>query len=169
MAQANPVRLALTSALKGSNTLTALLGTPGGVYHRKAPQPAKPPVVVFDNRSSLPTWAFGGEAFTTETWAVRGIAFGRTAERAEEIAYEIERALTDAPLVISGRRLMYIRQDSGIDFPEQVGKEIFQHTGAVYRIIHEPIPATVPAPAAPTGVQVLQDNTLLTDNLLLLP
>lgn len=139
MPQPNPVRIALQSALKGSGPLVALLGTTGGVYHRKAPQPAKPPVVVFDNRSAIKTWAFGGEAFTTETWAVQAIAFGRTADRAEEIAYEIERALTDQPLALNGRNLLYMRHDSGIDFPEQVGKEIFQHTGAVYRIIHEPI------------------------------
>lgn len=134
----DPVRAAIEARLKGTAGLTTLLGTPTAVYHRKAPQPARPPVVVFDQRSSLKTYAFHREAFRTETWIVRGVAFGRTADRADAIAEQIDLALEDAPLSVTGRRLLYLRQESEVDYPEQIGKEIFQHKGAVYRIITEP-------------------------------
>lgn len=138
--EASPLRVALEQRLGTYGPLTALLGTrTHGVYHRRAPQPAKPPVVIFDKRSGVTTWAFGRPAFFTETWMVRGVAFGRTADRAEAIAKQIDECLTDQPLVILGHTLLLLRKDSDVDFPEQVGKEIFQHVGGIYRVIYEPV------------------------------
>lgn len=136
---ADPVRAALQARLKAYTPLTALLATTDSVYHRRAPQTARAPMVVLDKRSGVPSYTLGGDStpVVNETWVIRGVAFGRTADRAEDIAIKIEAALTDAPLSLSAGHLIAIFKDSDVDYPEQVGKEIFQHSGGVYRVLSQ--------------------------------
>lgn len=132
---ADPVRVALQARLLASTGVTSLLGAPTNVFHRKMSQTTKPPAVLFDKRSGVPDYDFGGGGVERQSWAVRGVAFARTADRAEDIGLAIDAALTDAPLTITGRKLLAIYRESDIDFPEQIGKEIFQHCGGVYVVV----------------------------------
>lgn len=135
---ADGVRTAIEARLKAWPGLTSLLGTPTGVYHGVAPQPAKPPVVVIEQRTDMGRQMFGGEGYVDETWLVRGVAFGRTADRAEDIAAQIQLALEDAPLSLgTGLRLLAVWRESGVNYPEQVGKDRFRHTGGVYRVVSQ--------------------------------
>lgn len=130
------LREAIAARLLATTALTQLLATPtGSVFHRRAPQQSKPPMVVFAKQAGVADYNFGGElAQNSESWLVRGVSFGRTTDRAEQIGAAIDAALTDAPLTITGGVVMAIFRESDVDYPEQVGKELFQHNGAVYRI-----------------------------------
>lgn len=130
------VRTAIAERLLASSAVTSLLGVPDGIFHRKAPQATRPPVVIFQKQSGRPSIRFmgGGVAIDAEFWIVKAIAFGRLADRAEDIAVAIDASLTDAPLALTGRTLLECVRESDVDYPEQIGKEIFQHTGAIYRV-----------------------------------
>jgi hypothetical protein len=134
------LREAIHARLLATSQLTSLLATPQhSVFHRRAPQQAKPPLVIFEKRTGVPRWNYDGElAMNEETWLVRGVAFGRTAERAELIGAAIDVALTDAPLAVDGHHLLTIYRESDVDYPEQTGKEIVQHCGGIYRVTVEP-------------------------------
>lgn len=133
------IRTAIGTRLAATSGVTTLLSSTHAIYHRRAPQTAKPPLIVFDKRSGVPRYTMGGDTnpVLDETWIVRGVAFGRTADRAEEIAAAIEVALTDAPLSVGGRHLLAVFKDSDVSYTEPVGKELFQHQGAVYRLISQ--------------------------------
>lgn len=129
------VRTAIRNRLLSDSTLMALCATPTSVFHRHAPQTGKVPLIIIDKRSGVRVWTFGGTPMAYETWMIKGVAFARTADRAEDIAARIEVVMNDAPLVISGRACLDSRLESEVDYPEQVGKETVQHCGGVYRII----------------------------------
>lgn len=129
------VRTAIQAKLLSDSTLLALLATPTSVYHRQMPQTARVPAVIFDKRSSQRRFTMATSSkFYIDMWAIRGVAFGRTADRAEDIAARLEVLFQDAVLTVSGRSCLDVRLESDIDFPEQVGKEIIQHSGAVWRV-----------------------------------
>lgn len=134
------VRTAIQARLLATSAVTTLLATPShSVFHRRAPQQAKPPLIVFDRRSGVKSYSFSDpDAVLEDTWLVRAVSFGRTADRAEEIAAAIDAALTDAPLSLSDRHLLAVFQESIVDYPEQVGKEMFQHCGGIYRVVTQP-------------------------------
>ena len=134
----DPVRVAIHNRLLASPGVTSLLGTPTSIYHRRAPGGAKPPLVVYDKRSGVPNYSFGGQPVDRTLWIVRGVAFARTADRAEDIGAAIDAALTDAPLTIFGRHLLEICRESDVNYVEQVGKEQFQHVGAMFRVLTQP-------------------------------
>lgn len=132
----NTVRSAIEARLKATTALTDLLALKtNGVYHRRAPQGSKPPLVVFQKQSGNAQWGFGGELLANvETWIVRGVSFGRKTDRAEEIAAAIDVALNDAPLTIDDGKVIEVTRQSDLDYPEAVGKELFQHCGGIYRV-----------------------------------
>lgn len=128
------VRDAIQARLVGDSALVALLGTPtASVFHRKMPQSSKLPVVIYDKRTGSRVPFFAGAPLRYETWMVKGVAFGRTADRAEAIGERIEAVMTD--LTITGHICLDVRLETEIDYPEQFGKELIQHIGGVYRII----------------------------------
>jgi hypothetical protein len=129
------VRNAIDARLKGDATLVALCGSSQSIFHRHAPQTAKPPVVVYSKNTGDRRYFFKGVPLHYETWLIKGIAFGRTADRAEAIGERIEAIMTD--LTISGHTCLDVRLESDVDLPEQVGKEIFQHVGGIYRVVWE--------------------------------
>lgn len=134
----NPVRAALWARLTGDATLTALLATPAAVYHRRAPQDAAHPFVVIDKQDGRPEWQFGADRVEWDLWLVKAVDLSGSASRAEEIAARIDMVLNDAPLVIKDRRLLYLRRDEDVDYPEEDGADLYQHVGGVYRLLTDP-------------------------------
>lgn len=136
---ADPVRAALYSLLTGDAPLIALLATPTSVYHRLAPRDALAPFVVFDASSwRVPTWTFAGPPVDTDVWLVKAIDRSASATAAEGIAARLDTLLNDAALTITGRALLYLRRQSGVNYGEQDGAEMFTHCGALYRLVTDP-------------------------------
>ncbi len=134
----NPVRDALYDRLAATAALTALLSDSAALFHRVAPPEARTPFVVFTKQTGTPTWAFDGPPLRNDVWLVKAIDRSGSASLAEDIDAQIDMALTDAPLAITGRTLLYLRRESDVDYPEQDGAETFHHVGGLYRLITVP-------------------------------
>jgi hypothetical protein len=133
----NPVRAALYSRLSGDATLTGLLSAQAAIYHQIAPQDAAYPLIVFQRQDGRPDWTFG-DHMQRDLWTVRAIDRATSASDAEAIADRIDVLLNDAPLVVNGRALLYLRRESDVDFSEQDGADTLRHVGGVYRVVTDP-------------------------------
>lgn len=129
------VRTGIDARLKADSVLVAMCGSPQSIYHRRAPQTAKPPVVVYFKQSGERRFTFAGNPLHYETWVIKGIAYGRTADRAEAMGERIEAIMTT--ITAAGHTVLDVRLENDIDMPEQVGKEIFQHCGGQYRFVYQ--------------------------------
>lgn len=135
----NPIGDALHDHLAATSALTALLPDgAGGIYHRVAPRTAQTPYVLFDRVSGIREWTFDGPPLLNDLWLVKAVDRASTARHAEDVAAEIEAALTDAPLTISGRALLTCRPTSDIDYGEPDGAETYHHAGANYALTTDP-------------------------------
>ena len=132
----DPIRAAIEAHLKADATLLAMLPMKAaGIYHRRASQQAKLPVVVHAFRSGTTTWNFDGELVAVdERWLIRAVAFGRMADRGETVGRQIFTTMTDAALVVPGGKAMACYPEQKIQYSEQVGRELFEHCGWVIRI-----------------------------------
>ena len=130
----NEVRAALYETLSGgASPPTAATG----VYHRRAPQGAEPPYIVFFKQAGTPVHTFTNP-LSSELWTVKAISLGSSSSTAEAIAAEIDAVLHDADLSINGHDHLYLRRESDIDYGEPDGADQYQHVGGVYRLYTEP-------------------------------
>ncbi|MCR4340770.1 MAG: DUF3168 domain-containing protein [Gemmatimonadaceae bacterium] len=138
----NPIDLAVYTALTAATALTALLS--GGtadpsVYQWLAPEGADPPYVVYSVQSpSTPVYTFSGVAYENTVYQVKGVTDDHSARAAGTIAAEIDDALADAGLTVSGYTLMRCRRLQNVDFLEVDAGKRFNHRGALYRIEADP-------------------------------
>lgn len=139
-----PLRRALYGRLAGDTTLTGLLAAPRApfsqsIYYQQVPPEAPYPLVVFAKQSGVPTDTFQTPgAFDSDVWLVKGIDRSDTVDTVEAIQARLVALLNDAPLSISGRRLMMLRRQSDVDYPETVANVTFRHAGSLFRLIHQP-------------------------------
>lgn len=136
----NTIRSGIYARLAADVTLTALLATPTSIFHRRAPQEAETPFVIFHKAAGNPTWTFGdiSDHLQRETWLVKGIDRAPSSGLAEDIAARVEVVLTDAPLVSAGHVHLYVRRESDVDYGEDDGADLYHHVGAVYRLVTQP-------------------------------
>jgi len=120
------------------------------IYYAIAPAAAAFPYVIFNKQSGVPTWSFaasrhptGSEpaaepAFETDVWLIKGVDHpnGTDSDVAEAIQARLTALLDDAALSIAGETLLYLRVDSPVQYAEPDGGEVYQHAGAMYRVIH---------------------------------
>lgn len=130
----NPVRTALHAALSGDSTLTSLLSSPGAIHHQRAPQNAKTPYVILHKQAGNPRWTFKDHT-QWDLWTVKAVDRGKTAKNAEAIAARIDVVLNDAALTVTGKRHLYLRRETDVDYGEDDGGETFRHVGGVYRLV----------------------------------
>lgn len=136
-----PVRRGLYGKLAGDTTLNALLGAPAAgysksIYHNQAPPNANYPFVIFQKSSGVPTETFADpSALETDVWLVKAIDRNTSADTAEAVASRVAVLLNDATLSISGSTLLYLRRESDVEYPEVSDGVLFQHVGALYRLI----------------------------------
>jgi hypothetical protein len=129
--------------MAGDSTLNALLGAPPSgwsknIYHRKAPQGAPYPLVIFQKQSGTPTYAFATDpAYENDLWLIKGVDRGTTADGAEAIQGRLDALLTDGALSISGETQLYMRRESDVEYDEVSGDQTFHHAGSLYRLLHE--------------------------------
>lgn len=136
----NATDTALYTALTGASALTTLLAGTAHVYKDLAPEGTDPPYVVFQTQSpSTPRHTFGGVAYENALITVRGVTQGPSAALAGSIAVQIDAALHDQALTISGHTHMYCRRVQDVDYPElAAGGQRYVHRGAIYRILADP-------------------------------
>lgn len=139
----NAVDTAIYSKLTAASGLTSLLsgGTASpSVYKDLAPEGTDPPYVVFQAQSpSVPRHTMGGVALENALYTVKGVTLGPSAAAAGTIAAQIDTALADQALTISGHTHLLCRRAQDIDYPElAAGGQRYVHRGAIYRIIADP-------------------------------
>lgn len=128
----NPVRVALKQLLVADADLLAL--ATGGVFFKERKDGAKPPYVIFDKTSGVPTWAFDGPSMDRDVWLVKGVGARAIAEAIDK---RLRQVLDHATLNIEGKAHQDIRRLSDIDFREIVDGERVDHVGAEFRISSE--------------------------------
>lgn len=133
----SPVRTALHARLAGFEPLTGLLSSPASIWHRRAPREARPPFVLFHKQAGNPRWTFR-EHTQWDLWLVKAVDRGLTAERAEAIAKQIDVCLNDHELTITGHRLLVLRRESDVSYPEPDGADLLHHEGGLYRLVTQP-------------------------------
>lgn len=130
----NAVAKALRDALLADAPLTALLGSPTGVYEDVAPQGSTHPFVVFSLNSGPKEFTFDGLAFDKPLYLVKAVDGSKSAAKAGAIAERIEAVLTDAALTIAGRDHVYLRPETEIAYSEVKDSTTYRHRGALYRL-----------------------------------
>ena len=133
----NATDVAVFTKLTGASALTTLLsGGTASVFNWVGPQNTDPPYVIFNVQSpSVPVRTLTGVAYENLIYSVRGVTVGPTTAAAGTIATQINVALDDKALSITGFTLMYLRRVQDIDFPEIVAGQQYHHRGATYRIL----------------------------------
>lgn len=129
------VRQALYKKLNVS-TVTSLLGSgSASLVHEVAPPSAKFPICVFAKQSDTSTQRFGGNAYDSHVWMVKGVVRDTSASAAEDIDKAVRDLLDFGSLTISGGDLMYLARISGIEYQENDGDQVFRHVGGLYRLV----------------------------------
>lgn len=136
-------RRALYGKLAGDVTLTTMLGSaPAGqnIHYQQAPSEANFPLVILSKQSGTPTYTLteGTAKMDTETWLVKGVDRGGSADTVDAIASRLDALLTDGAVSISGRTQLYLRRESDVDYLETDEGQTYRHSGALYRLVHEP-------------------------------
>ena len=135
---------AIYDKLTGATALTSLLagGTANpSVYPAPAPQNANAPYVVYQAASpSVPQRVMGGGgvAYENAVYIVKAVAEGPSAGLAGTIAVQIDAALDNQALTITGYTAMACLREQDIDFPEVEGGITFRHRGGLYRVMADP-------------------------------
>lgn len=133
----NPVDKGIYEALSADAALVATLGGTA-IYQWLAPEGSRPPYVVFNQQSGVPAHTFGGVAYEDQLYTVKGVTAGPSAALAGTIAQQIDAALSDQPISVTGYGLMYLRRSSDLDLSEIEDGQRYHHRGGVYRILTAP-------------------------------
>jgi hypothetical protein len=143
------VRRSLYGKLAGDVTLTTMLGAPApsysqSIYHEQAPKGAGFPYLILQQQAETAAHAFAGGAsiYNNELWMVRAVDSGNgsaaSADKVDDIDSRVQSLLNDGSLSISGASLMYLRRESGIEYPEVVDGTQYRHRAGLYRLYRQP-------------------------------
>ena len=107
----------------------------GGVFNGVAPQGIDPPIVVFQAMSKVDDYfAYTGRGGAA-VYMVKAISRSPWPKEAGDIDTQIDSAMQDASLSITGHSLLMCRRESDIYLVEDQGGVIYQHIGGLYRIL----------------------------------
>ena len=106
----------------------------GGVHNSVAPPNIKAPYVIFQAVSKLDEHSFSGR-FGNAVYIVKAISKSPWPKEAGDVDTQIDTALEDAALSITGYTLLYCRRESDFYAVEEEGSEVWQHVGGYYRVI----------------------------------
>ena len=107
---------------------------PGGVFNTMAPQDAKPPYVVFQAVSKVDDHSFS-KRFAEALYQVKAVSRQPWPKEAADIDDDIDTALEDTTLTITGYTPLLCRREADIYLVEQANGEVWHHIGGTYRII----------------------------------
>jgi hypothetical protein len=120
------------ATLHADASLTTL--APGGVWRDLATPNTSGTIVVFSMAGSSDTYALAHRAYTSADYVVKVITPGESAVPAWAAAERVEALLTDAPLTLTGGRVLNCRRQSVISMTEVDNGEQYQHVGGIYTI-----------------------------------
>ena len=136
----NALDAAVFAKLTGSSALGAFLnGGTTGVFYGVAPGTAVPPYVVFNQQAGVPRHTINGAvAYEAALYQVKGITRSPSGKTAGQIADAIDDVLDNTALTVSGHTHMHTRRTSDVKFVEVDAGEVYQHAGAMYRVLAHP-------------------------------
>ena len=142
MTHVNATAVGLFNKLTGATALTGLLtgGTASpSIYQDLAPEGAVPPYVVFNAQSpSVPQYTYTGVAFENTIYQVKGVTQGPSKSAGGTIAHQIDAALDDQAVSVSGYTLLKCRRLQDVDYTEVVSGVRFSHIGGLFRVWVDP-------------------------------
>lgn len=135
----NALELALYNKLNVS-AVTDLLDNGGSsIFRYMAPPNEDPPYIIISKQSNLPRYTMGGTAFENALYTVKAVTVGHEMAPAGTIATQIDAALNDQTLSISGYTHMRCHRENDVAFVEvDPGGQRWNHNGALYRIFADP-------------------------------
>ena len=107
----------------------------GGVFNGVAPQGTEPPFVVFSAMAKTDDYFAYSERGGQAVYMVKAIDRSPWPKSAGDIDTQIDSALQDAALSISGYSLISCRREEDIYLVEDLSGVMYQHVGGLYRII----------------------------------
>lgn len=131
------VRQALYQKLNVTSVTSLLANGSASIHHAVAPPTGAYPLLVFSKSSGTQVQRFGGEAYKTTLWLVKGVAFGKSASVAEDIDKAVFDLLNFSTLTITGASVMHMARESDVEFPETQGDDIYHHVGGLYRLTYQ--------------------------------
>jgi len=133
------IETALYTKLTGASGLTSLLAGTASVYAYLAPENDNPPYVVYSNQSNVPAYTLSGTAFENALYLVKGVTAGPGMGQAGSVAKQIDLALNDQALTITGYTHMLCRRESTVRYTEvDPGGQRWNHAGFLFRIQADP-------------------------------
>ena len=133
------VEAALYTKLTGASGLTSLLAGTASVYSYLAPENDNPPYVVYGAQSNVPAYTLAGTAYENSLYLVKAVALGPNMSQAGSIAKQIDVALNDQSLSITGYTHMLCRRESSIRYTEvDPGGQRWNTAGFLFRIQADP-------------------------------
>ena len=128
------LRSALDTAMFNAlNVAGVLAAAPGGVYNTVAPAGAAPPYVVFQAVTKVDDYSFGAR-YAQATYQVIAVSRNPWPKEAADIDDDIDTALQDVALSITGYTALRCRRENDIYFQEEVGGVLYHKIGGGYRI-----------------------------------
>jgi hypothetical protein len=107
----------------------------GGVFNIIAPTGVDTPFVVFQAMSKVDDyWSYTGRGGSA-VYMIKAIDESRWPKVAADIDTQIDSAMQNASLSITGHALLYCRRESDLYLVEDQNGKMFQHIGGLYRII----------------------------------
>lgn len=127
---------AIYSALSGRAQLTTLLAAADNIFPDKIPMEASLPAVVYSvSQPGRDEYTYGTtRAFEELRYLVKGVVAGYDPEAANDIAEQINIALTASKIAISGHTNMLGQRVGRVSYPETgTAGDHYQHRGGIYR------------------------------------
>lgn len=131
------VRQALYQKLNVPAVTTLLANGSASIHHAVAPPTGAYPLLVFNKQSGVNVDRFGGEAYRTTLWLVKGVARGQSATVAEDIDKAVFDLLNFGTLTITGANTMHVARESDVEYTETSGDTQYKHVGGLYRLVYQ--------------------------------
>ena len=106
----------------------------GGVYNGLAPKGASAPYVIFQAMSKVDEHTFSGR-FANAVYMVKAVSRNPWPKEAMDVDTQVDTALEDASLSVSGYSALLCRRESDVYMVEDDAGVIWHHVGGLYRII----------------------------------
>lgn len=111
---------------------TALVTGTLPTFNTMATQGLLPPYVIFQLQSSIDGYAWGNHEEESNDFVVKTVSFRSfLAQEAYPVYGTIHAALQDAPLTVTGFRVMKVRRTSRIQYRDG---QSYWHVGGIYRL-----------------------------------
>lgn len=127
----NALDAALVTRLRSQSGLTSLLSGTTAIYNRTAPQGAVLPYVVFRPQADA-TETVDPHRREDVIYSVRAVAADQSA--ANLISAQVDLALDNQPLTVSGATNFWLRRSGGTAYEEVGPTGYIYHDGGLYHI-----------------------------------